>query len=97
MKKDIRQVILELYREDPDVVNDEMKLLDRVWGKYGWDETKSRYDNLCRMPHPETISRHRRKLHEQGKIKYSTQADERREQQYIAYRDEHGEMRMRII
>lgn len=69
-----QQLVMNAYNADPDCVNDETLLLERVFIACGWDETKSLYWNLQRMPHPESISRARRRLYELGLIQYSDEA-----------------------
>ena len=75
-------LVMNEYNTGPDCVNEEVKLLERVWLSSGWDSTKSLYWNLQRMPHPESISRARRRLHELGLIKYSDEAMETRVDAY---------------
>lgn len=89
-KNTIDAVILKLYKEDPNVVNSEPILLDRVFHEFGWNENKSLYDNLCRMPRAESVTRRRRVLHEKGEIVYSPEADKMREMAFREARDEYG-------
>lgn len=73
-KAKLQQTILLLYNEDRTIVNDEVRLLEQVWLKYGWDENKSLYDNMVRMPRAESVARRRRELHQLGLIEYSDDA-----------------------
>jgi len=86
-----QQLVLDVYKADPSCVNDEHRLLEAVWLKEGWDDSKSLYFNLQRVSHPESISRARRKLHEIGLIKYSEEATERRMGYYKQMTDEYGQ------
>ena len=86
-----QQLVINAYKNDPKCVNDEDLLLEAVWLKQGWDNTKSLYWNLQRVSHPESLSRARRKLHELGLIKYSDEALERRTGYYKQMTDEYGQ------
>jgi len=92
-KKQIDKAILAIYNRYPEAVNDDAVLLDAVWRLLGWDESKSLLYNLKRLPRPESITRARRKLHEDGKIVYSKLALERRTDEFIAKRDEYSKGR----
>lgn len=81
-KRPIDRAILAIYSRYPHVVNDDALLLDAVWRLLGWDETKSLLHNLKKLPRPESITRARRRLHEQGHIAYSKEADDRRMQEF---------------
>ena len=79
-KNKIEQVILDLYRNNKDIVNDDTILLEKVWYAFGWDDNKSLYDNLSRVPRPESITRRKRELRETWLIEYSQKAlDDRTE------------------
>ena len=77
-RQKIRNTILALYKENPEIVNDDTLLLERVWLALGWDENRSLYDNLSRLPRPESITRRRRELFNEGLIVYSEKADKDR-------------------
>lgn len=81
-KRPIDRAILAIYSRYPQVVNDDALLLDAVWRLLGWDESKTLLENLRKLPRPESITRARRRLHEQGHIVYSKAADERRMQEF---------------
>lgn len=87
---ELEHLILRIYSARPDIVNDDKKLLATVWQMQGWSHGVSVYENLMRVSNPETITRIRRKLHEQGKIQYSKEAHERRMKEFVKYRDEYG-------
>lgn len=89
-KAKLQQTILLLYNEDPSIVNDESRLLEQVWLKYGWSDSRSLYDNLSRLPRPESISRRRRELHNLGLIQYSNEALDDRMEAFKNERDEHS-------
>ena len=86
-----QKLVFEAYKNDPNCVNDENRLLEAVWLRQGWDSAKSLYWNLSRVSHPESLSRARRKLHELGLIKYSEEAEIRRKEQYTEMVIENGE------
>jgi hypothetical protein len=86
-----QQLVMTAYNIDNNCVNDEHLLLERVWLESGWDDTKSLYWNLQRMPHPESISRARRKLHEMGLIRYSDKALKHRIDAYKDAREQYGQ------
>lgn len=71
----IRSLILELYEAAPIIVNDEAVLLGAVWRKCGWNNSTSLEVNLALLPRPESISRRRRELYNEGLIKYSKDAE----------------------
>jgi len=84
------QLVMSAYNKDPDCVNQEDKLLEAVWLAQGWDNSKSLYWNLQRSVHPESLSRARRKLFEQGHIKYSKDAENARYEAYKAETERHS-------
>ena len=86
-KNKIRNIILKLYAEDKNVVNDDVILLERVWIECGWSNSRSLYDNLSRMPRSESITRRRRELYNEGLIQYSDNALEARTEAYKSERD----------
>lgn len=88
-KAKLQQTILLLYNEDRTIVNDEVRLLEQVWLKYGWDDNKSLYDNMVRMPRAESVSRRRRELHQLGLIEYSDDALKSRTDAYNNEIQEH--------
>ena len=90
MNKDkIRDLILDLYETDPDVVNDRTLLLQRVWYRCGWNDFKPMLHNLPLMPSAETVSRRLRELHEEGLIIYADTELERRTDAFKRELDEH--------
>lgn len=86
----IKNAILRAYYKDPTVVDDDASLLAAVWGYLGWDNTKSLYSNLERLPRPESISRCRRKLFADGIITYSEKATNKRYEAFKKEREYHG-------
>lgn len=75
---DMRAVVRKAYFKNESVADDDALLIAEVWKAYGWDSSKTLLQNLRRMPHPETITRTRRKLISEGLIKPSMSATERR-------------------
>lgn len=82
----IKRVILQLYLKDKSIVNDDRKLLAKVYEYYGWSYRTSIYENLLRMPSAESVTRARRKLHEDGLISYSQKALDMRIDEFNEYR-----------
>lgn len=78
----MREVIRRAYFRDPRVADDDALLLSIVWKLLGWNNDKSLYKNLKNMPSPETITRTRRRLIEEGLIVASKDATERRYQSF---------------
>lgn len=89
-KAKIEQTILLLYREDPTIVDDEVRLLEQVWYRLGWDDRRSLIENMRVLPRPESISRRRRKLHELGLFQYGAEALKERTEAFKSERDEHS-------
>lgn len=75
---DMRSVVRKAYFKNESVADDDALLIAEVWKEYGWDSSKTLLQNLRSMPHPETITRTRRKLISEGLIKPSMSATERR-------------------
>lgn len=83
-----RDVILKLYEDDPDICNDEGKLFQAVAREKGVNISLE----LIRMlPNWDDVQRRRRELHEEGKIKYSEQAERKRYKRFIEERDKHSD------
>lgn len=72
------RAVLAAYKYDPDLVNDDKKLIPYLWREEGWDDNKTLEQNFAIMPNSESITRARRKLHELGYIKYSKEAHQKR-------------------
>lgn len=88
--KDMRAVIRKAYFKNEKVADDDALLISEVWKAYGWNNDKSLLQNLRNMPHPETITRTRRKLISEGLIKPSMSATERRYKSFKNARKELG-------
>ena len=88
---DIKDIIRKLYDQDKMVVNDDNLLVSRVWLELGWSDYKSLYANLTDLPSAETITRARRKLHQDGEIEYSKEVDEARFKKFIEMKEEYSE------
>ena len=79
----IRAKIRKAYFKNSKVADDDALLLSEVWKSSGWDNNRNLLQNLRNMPSPETIRRTRQKLVEEGLIKPSKEATERR---YITWK-----------
>lgn len=84
-KETIKKIILDLYEEDNDIVNDRTKVLASVWRELGWSGFKSLERNLINTPSAESITRSLRGLISTGKVKLSAQEANRRFGSYEAY------------
>lgn len=86
----IKQMVVDAYHEDPNLVNDDALLQAYIWGRFGWSSQKTLAENLQNMPRAESITRRRREAHVEGLITYSKKADEERMQAFQNERDEHS-------
>ena len=88
--KNIRVKIERAYARNRKVADDDKLLLAEVWLDSGWDNNKALIDNLRNMPSPETIRRTRQKMVEEGAIRPSLSATERRYKNFKSTRRELG-------
>ena len=88
----VEDLILQAYARDPKVVDEDWYLIGAVWKLSGWDDSKTLFENLKHSISPESITRARRKLYEQEKIKYSKDAEDRRYEQYKEKTEEYSEL-----
>jgi len=84
------QLVYDAIQENPGVENDDIRLLEAVWIKEGWQDGKSLYWNLSRVTRSETVTRRRRDLHVMGLIQYSDEADQARKEAFESERDIHS-------
>lgn len=89
-KSKIRNIVLECYYEDNNVVNDRTALIAAVWRKSGWDDSRSLEENLMRVPSAESITRRLRELHQEGLIEYSSDELERRTEAFKTEQEIHS-------
>lgn len=85
-----QRLVYQVIQTSPWVANNDADLIAAVWRKEGWDDSRSLEDNIKQVTRPETITRARRKLHEDGFIQYSKEADGRRYEAFLNARDEYG-------
>lgn len=79
----MRDKILNLVNKNPELANDDKRLIASVWWTEGWHDPEL-YEHLKSVSSPETIRRTRAKLVEEGLIKPSeetTQARKAEEQE----------------
>ena len=88
--KNIRVKIERAYARNRKVADDDKLLLAEVWVDSGWDNDKALIDNLRNMPSPETIRRTRQKMVEEGVIRPSLSATERRYKNFKSARRDLG-------
>lgn len=89
-KAKLKQMVVDAYHTDPELVNNDALLLSYVWGRCGWRDDMPRDWNIVRMPRPESVSRRRREAFNEGLIRYSTDATEKRMEAFINERDSHS-------
>ena len=80
--QDVRHKILRIVKREPYAANDDKLLISLIWESEGWDYMLSVYENLRRVTSPETIRRTRQRLVQEGLIKPSQQATERRYREF---------------
>lgn len=80
-EKPMRDRIVALVRNNPDLANDDKRLIAAIWYLEGWRDVDL-YANLKKVSSPETIRRTRAKLVEEGIIKPSKEVQEYRYQEY---------------
>lgn len=80
-EKPMRDRIVALVRNNPDLANDDKRLIAAIWYLEGWRDADL-YANLKKVSSPETIRRTRAKLVEEGIIKPSKEVQEFRYQEY---------------
>ena len=95
-KGKMQQIVIDAYKTDPNLVNDDALLLAYVWGRFGWVHEASLEANLRRMPRAESITRARRKAHEDGLIKYSKEADDKRMEAFVENRDYYSQKTIHV-
>lgn len=79
--KPMRDRIVALVRSNPQLANDDKRLIAAIWYLEGWKDVDL-YTNLKKVSSPETIRRTRAKLVEEGIIKPSKEVQEFRYQEY---------------
>lgn len=92
-KQRIKQMVVDAYHEDPNLVNDDSLLIAYIWSRCGWMQTTDDMplaERIKYMPRPESITRRRREAHEEGLITYSKKASEDRMEAFKNERDEHS-------
>lgn len=86
-----QQIVLNVIHRNPDIQNDDARLIAAVWRSQGWDDGVALEDNISRVMRPESACRRRRELHEMGLITYSKEADEMRMEAFVKERDSHSD------
>lgn len=84
------QLVYDVIQNNPGVENDDVRLLEAVWLREGWQDDKSLYWNLSRVTRSETVTRRRRDLHVMGLIQYSGEADQARKEAFENERNAHS-------
>ena len=78
----LRTRILNLYKLDKRVAEDDKYLISKIWKEDGWDQEKDVYANLMNVTSPESIRRTRAKLVQEGLMKVSEAVTEARYEDY---------------
>ena len=74
----MRNKIIRLCKERPELANDDLALMAAIWIEEGWYEQLTLLQNLHRVSNPETIRRTRQKLQAEGLISSNTDTTEKR-------------------
>lgn len=85
--KDMRARILRKVAACPKAADDDKLLISLIWIDEGWNSDDSLLNNLKRVSSPETITRTRRKLQEEGLIKPSQKTLEARYNEFKKVRE----------
>lgn len=75
---DMRHKILRVVNYLPGAVDDDRLLIAKIWEYEGWDYMADLYSNLRRVSSPEMIRRTRQLMVQDGTLKPSENASERR-------------------
>ena len=78
----MRNMILSLCKERPNLANDDLALMAAIWSREGWYAELTLTQNLKRVSHPETIRRTRQKLQSEGLLKPTEKTMDRRYEDY---------------
>ncbi len=89
-KQTIKDRIMALYYQDERIASDDALLIAMYW-QSDWDSTKSLEYNLKRLTRSETITRRRRELINEGKIKATKLAESERYEAFINEQAEHSD------
>ena len=76
----MRDKIIALVEKNPDLANDDKRLIATVWWTEGWHDPEL-YEHLKSVSSPETIRRTRQKLIEEGVITPSEETTAARAQE----------------
>jgi hypothetical protein len=79
--QNMRDKIEALVKSDPELANDDKRLIATIWWQEGWRDPEL-LANLKKVSSPETIRRTRAKLVEEGVITPSEKTQEARYQDY---------------
>lgn len=79
--KPMRDTIKRLVRANPELADDDKRLIASIWYIEGWTDPEL-YEHLKAVSSPETIRRTRAKLVEEGVIKPSQKTQEARYQEF---------------
>lgn len=79
---DMRRKVLKCVAAYPKAAEDDKLLISLIWMSEGWATGLPLYDNLKRVSSPETIRRTRQKLQQEGRIKPSEKALDKRYEDY---------------
>ena len=77
----MRDTIIRLVKENPELADDDKRLIATVWWYEGWQDPNL-YEYLKSVSSSETIRRTRQKLVEEGVIKPSDEVQEHRYQEF---------------
>lgn len=78
----LRIRILDIYKYDKRVAEDDKYLIAKIWEEDGWNNQKSVYTNLLNCTSPESIRRTRAKLVQEGLMTPSEKVQDARYEEY---------------
>lgn len=78
----LRTRILDIYKYDKRVAEDDKYLIAKIWEEDGWNYTKDVYSNLTNVTSAESIRRTRQKLVAEGLMTPSEKVQEARYEEY---------------
>jgi len=87
---DKEKLVYRIYQDNSKLVDDDKDLIPAVWRLEGWRDDLTLEQNFRRVSNPESITRARRKLHENGDIKYSKQSEDKRYELYKEKTEEYS-------
>jgi len=89
-EKTVEQNILEIIKNEPACAEDDRLLITRYWQMKGLDLDYDQIQTILKLTTPETITRARRKLQQDGRVRPTLETLRRREARERIYRQTMG-------